>query len=159
MNIGDNLGAAKPASYETTVAKYINDKNYEGLNTYVNNRVDEYVNKLYGKDAILAGDYDTGQTRGNQIIDIIENNRDKIGPFNGTVQDFIAKFSSTPEYQQIKTLLQMSQADTRKYFAGSAVTETEMKALQDFIGGNTKMNADNLITMLDTLLKDRRMVY
>jgi len=27
----------------------------------------------------------------------------------------------------------MSQADMRKYFAGSAVTETEMKALQDFI--------------------------
>lgn len=129
------------------------------MNTYVNKRVDEYVNKLYGKDAILSGDYDTGQTRGKNIIDLIERNRDKIGIFEGTKEDFIAKFASTPEYQQIKTLLQMSQADTRKYFAGSAVTETEMKALQDFIGGNTKMNPDNLITMLDTLLKDRRMVY
>jgi hypothetical protein len=45
----------------------------------------------------------------------------------------------------------MSQADVRKYFAGSAVTETEMKALEDFIGGNTKMTPVNLISQLNTI--------
>jgi hypothetical protein len=45
----------------------------------------------------------------------------------------------------------MNQADVRKYFAGSAVTETEMKALEDFIGGNTKMTPENLISQLNTI--------
>jgi len=47
----------------------------------------------------------------------------------------------------------------RKYFAGSAVTETEMKALADFIGGTTKMAPDNLVTMLQTLNEDRTNTY
>lgn len=48
----------------------------------------------------------------------------------------------------------MAQADIRKYFAGSAVTDTEMKALEDFIGGTTKMQPDNLITQLKTIQED-----
>lgn len=159
ITIGDNLLEKKPASYETTVAKYLNDENIEGLNTYVNGIVDDKVKARYEKDAILSGDYTTGEQRTNKIIDIIGRNKDKIGAFDGRVTDLLAKLRSDPEYQQLKTILQMSQADMRKYFAGSAVTETEMKALQDFIGGSTKMNPDNLITMLSTLLEDRKNVY
>lgn len=43
------------------------------------------------------------------------------------------------------------QATQRKFFAGSAVTPTEMEALKDFIGGTQTMNAENLITQLETV--------
>lgn len=104
-----------------------------GLNTYINGLADDKVKSRYAADAILIGDYKTGEQRTNKILDIIERNRDKIGAFEGRVNDLLSKLKSDPDYQELKTILQMSQADTRKYFAGSAVTETEMKALQDFI--------------------------
>lgn len=53
----------------------------------------------------------------------------------------------------------MSQADTRKYFAGSAVTATEMDALKDFIGGKTTMTPENLVTILETIKEDRDNTY
>lgn len=53
----------------------------------------------------------------------------------------------------------MTNADVRKFFAGSAVTATEMKALEDFIGGNTKMQPDNLITLFKTIQEDRDRTY
>jgi len=43
------------------------------------------------------------------------------------------KVKANPNYQEFKTILEITQADARKYFAGSAVTETEMKALENFI--------------------------
>lgn len=104
-----------------------------GLNTYVNNKVDAYVSSLYKGDAILSGDFKTGQDRTKKIVDLINNNQDKIGAFDGRASDLLQKFKGDAEYQTIKTILQMSQADMRKYFAGSAVTDTEMKALEDFI--------------------------
>lgn len=159
VNLGDNLGTVKPSNFEATIAKYVNSNNMTGLDTYVNGLVDDKVKMRYAADGILSGDYKTGENRTTQIVDIINRNSDKLGVFNGTVKDLLQKVSSDPEYQKLKTLLQMSQADTRKYFAGSAVTETEMKALQDFIGGTTKMNPQNLITQLQTLLADRKSVY
>lgn len=159
VNIGDNLGTIKPSNYEATIAKYINSNNMSGLNTYVNWLADDKVKSRYAGDAILSGDFNTGEQRTNKIIEIINRNKDKIGAFDGRVTDLLSKLKSDPDYQELKTILQMSQADTRKYFAGSAVTETEMKALADFIGGNTKMNPDNLIKQLTTILEDRKWAY
>ncbi len=160
ISVGDNLSdKIKPKSYEATVSKYINSGDYKGLNDYVNRLVDKEVQETYKTDSILSGNFNVWQQRTEKLKTLINRNKDKLGAFDGYVSDFIQKFSNNPEYQQIKTILQMSQADTRKYFAGSAVTETEMKALQDFIGWNTKMTPENLITMLDTLNEDRKMVY
>lgn len=64
---------------------------------------------------------------------LINQNRDKIGAFDGTISDFRKMFQADPEYQKIKTLLSSTVADIRRKFAGTAVTETEMSALADFI--------------------------
>lgn len=158
--IGDNLWEwVKPKNYEMTVAKYINSGDQNWLDVYVNRLADQSVKKVYEGDAILSANYKIGNDRTNTLVGLIEKNRDKIGAFDGRVEDLLSKFKWTGDYQKLKTILQMSQADSRKYFAGSAVTETEMKALQDFIWGNTKMNPDNLITMLRTLQEDREGVY
>ena len=159
VSIGDNLGTLKPASYETTVAKYINSWDYKGLNTYVNKLADDRAKQQYGADTILSSNVKVWNDRTDKLVSLINKNKDKIGAFDGYVSDFLQKFSNDPEYQQIKTILQMSQADSRKYFAWSAVTETEMKALQDFIWGTTKMTPENLVTMLQTLKDDRTNVY
>ncbi len=87
----------------------------------------------------------------NELASIISRNKDKIGAFDGRVEEFISKFASTPDFQRIKTILQAVQANQRKFFAGSAVTPTEMEALKDFIGGTQNMNADNLIGQIKTL--------
>lgn len=159
ITIGDNLGKLKPASYETTVAKYINNNDMKWLNTYIEKLADDRAKDQYGADTILSSNVKIGNDRTDKLVSLIEKNKDKIGAFDWYVSDFLQKFKNDPEYQQIKTILQMSQADARKYFAGSAVTETEMKALQDFIGGTTKMTPEALVTMLNTLKEDRQSTY
>lgn len=82
---------------------------------------------------ISRSSYQSLQQNVGILQGLIDRNSDKIGAFDGRVSDLLKKFKADPEYQQIKTLLSMSVADVRRKFAGSAVTETEMKALEDFI--------------------------
>lgn len=154
LDISDNF-TTKPSGFEVNVSKYINNWDLDGLNDYINNAIDDEVSKTYKNDAILHGDLLTGFDRATKLRDLIIKNQDKIWPVAGRASDLLKKLKWTEDYQQIQTLLQMSQAELRKYFAGSAVTETEMKALEDFIGGTTKMNAQNLVTMIDTLQVER----
>ena len=155
INIGDNLLEKKPNDFEWKVAKYLNAWDVSWLNTYVNGLADDKVKARYGSDSILSSTYKTGNDRTDKLVTLIENNKDKLGAFDGNVSNLLLKFKGMPEYQQLKTILTMSQADTRKYFAGSAVTATELSALEDFIGGKTTMNPDNLVTMLKTIKEDR----
>jgi hypothetical protein len=43
-------------------------------------------------------------------------------------------------------------ANLRKNFAGSAVTDSELKELQEYITGDIKEQPDNLIAKLETVL-------
>jgi hypothetical protein len=88
------------------------------------------------------------------LSNLIAKNPDKIGQFDWRVNDIMRKFKDYPEMTELNTLLTMTQAQTRKHFAWSAVTPSEMEALQDFIWWNTKMTPNNLLTMLNTI-KDR----
>lgn len=160
ISIWDNLSKnVKPQWYESTISKYINSWDTKWLNNYVNRLVDTEVSGLYKKDAILSWDYFNWAKRSNDLINLISNNKDKLWIVWWNKNDIIKKFEWTPDYQKIKTLLQMSQADVRKYYAWSAVTETEMKALEDFIWWKTTDNPDNLITMLKTLQEDRTNLF
>jgi hypothetical protein len=47
-------------------------------------------------------------------------------------------------------------ANLRKTFAGSAVTESELKALQEYISGDIAEQPDNLIQRLQTVLDIQR---
>jgi hypothetical protein len=160
ITLWDNLSAnVKPQWYESTVSKYINNWDTKWLNDYINRLVDKEVQTTYKWESILSAEYNNWLKRWNELINLIKNNSDKVGAFDWRVNNLIQKFKNTPDYQKIKTLLQMSQAEMRKYFAWSAVTETEMKALEDFIWGTTKMNSWNLVTMLETLMSDRTNLY
>lgn len=160
VNIFDKMSdSVKPKTgLEMTISKYINAGDYKGLNDFVTKNVDRQV-KADSDSPILTPEYNVGKQRTEKLLNLIEKNKDKLGIVSGNVSDFLQKFEWDKDYQQIKTILQMSQADMRKYFAGSAVTETEMKALADFIGGTTKMAPDNLVTMLQTLNEDRTNTY
>lgn len=85
------------------------------------------------------------------MVSLIEKNKDALGKVAGNVEKTKKLFASNPEFQKMQTILEKIQADERKYFAGSAVTATEMEALKNFIGGNVTDNPDNLITQLKTL--------
>lgn len=148
-----------PKGYEQKLSDMINaGKTQEAMN-FVNANVDRDVKDMYWDKAILTQNFESSQNRINKIISLIQRNRDKVGAFDGRFTDFIKQFKNEPEYQELKTLQTMAQADIRKYFAGSAVTDTEMKALEDFIGGTTKMQPDNLITQLKTIQDDVKQNY
>ena len=100
----------------------------------MNSNIDRDVKELYGDKAILTQNFESSQGRTNKIVNLIERNKDKLGAFDGPFADLVKKFKNEPEYQELLTLLTMEQADIRKYFAGSAVTDTEMSALVNFIG-------------------------
>lgn len=160
ITIWDNLSAnIKPNWYESTVSKYLNNWDIKWLDTYINRLVDKEVASTYKTDSILSAEYNNWLKRTNELVTLLTNNKDKVWAFDWRVNDLIKKFKDTPDYQKIKTILQMNQADMRKYFAWSAVTETEMKALEDFIWWTTKMSAWNLITMIQTLQNDRTNLF
>lgn len=119
----------------------------------MDNQIEIDLKKRIPADEFISNSsYITGKQNTEQLLGLIDRNQDKIGAFDGRAADLLKKVKDDPEYQTIKTLLSMSVADVRRKFAGSAVTETEMKALEDFIGGSTKMTAGNLKTYLQTIL-------
>ena len=148
-----------PKGYEQKVSDLLNAWKEKEAMDFVNSGIDRDVKDLYGDKAILTQNFESSQGRTNRIVNLIERNKDKLGAFDGPFADLVKKFKNEPEYQELLTLLTMEQADIRKYFAGSAVTDTEMSALVNFIGWKTNMQPDNLITQLKTIRDDTKQNY
>lgn len=145
----DNI---KPDWFEQALSNYINKKDWKWANEYTAKFLERSIkNDVPSDEYISPSWYKTWLKSINNLISLINNNKDNIWLISWNVNDIINKFKNTWDYQKIKTLLQMNQADVRRTFAWSAVTATEMKALEDFIGWTTKMNADNLLTILQTV--------
>lgn len=149
---GDNLySGVKPKDYENVIAKYLNEgKTNEAIN-YARNKSDDSVQKKFGDQAVNTPDLNFSTKKTYELITLINENKKELWPINGTLNDWLAYTKSKPEFTKINAILQGLQAQQRKYFAGSAVTPTEMEALKNFIGGTFRMNPDNLMTQLDTL--------
>ena len=154
INVWRNLGEDLPDNYYATISNYINKWDEKGADKYVSNIVEDKAKKRYWDDLITTSKMNMILSDTIQLNKLISQNPEKIWAFDGRVTQFMKKFKDYPEMQKLNTLLTMKQADVRKYFAGSAVTETEMKALEDFIWGNIKMTPNNLVTILNTI-KDR----
>jgi len=134
VNIGDKLSErVKPTDFEANLAKYINAGDTSGLNTYVNTQVDRQVTADKGNDATNTSDLKWSVDLTNNLIDLINNNKDKVGAIDGNLSNWMAKVGADPALTKIKTNLQQLQAQQRKFFAGSAVTATEMEELSNFI--------------------------
>ena len=143
---------APPQGYEAQIAKLINAGDTAGLDTFIEANIERAVQEDTPADEFISrSSYNTGKENTERLISLIENNKDKVGIFDGNIEKWKGKFKDTPVYNEITTLLQMTQAERRKRFAGSAVTETEMKALENFIGGTATMTPEKLLTMLRTV--------
>jgi len=143
---------APPAGYEAQIANLINKNDIAGLDAFVEANIERAVKEDVPADEFISrSSYNVGKENTDRLISLISNNKDKVGTFDGNVEKWKSKFKNTPVYNEITTLLQMTQAERRKRFAGSAVTETEMKALENFIGGTATMTPEKLITMLETV--------
>lgn len=154
VNIGKNLWEDLPTNYFATVSNYLTKWDLKGADKYISNIVEDKVKSRYWEDAIMTASINQTMKDTRNLSNLISKNPEKIGQFDGRVNDFMRKFKDFPEMTELNTLLTMTQAQTRKHFAWSAVTPSEMTALQDFIWGNTKMTPNNLLTMLSTI-KDR----
>lgn len=142
-----------PAGYEAQIANLINKWDTAGLDAFVEANIERAVKEDVPADEFISrSSYQSLQQNVGILQGLIDRNSDKIGAFDGRVSDLLKKFKADPEYQQIKTLLSMSVADVRRKFAGSAVTETEMKALEDFIWGKTTWQESNLQTYLKSMM-------
>jgi len=133
------------------LSDYINKWDVAGASKYVANKVDDAVQTRYWTDAIKTANVNNQWASVDRINSLISSNQNDIGAFDGRIADFKKKFKNMPEIQELDTLLTMLQAETRKNFAGSNVTPSEMVALQDFVWGNKKMTAENLKTMINTI--------
>lgn len=89
----------------------------------------------------------------SQIMDKVEKNKGKIGVLSGRWSDVKRKLAGDPELQSLVTQMTSVFAKLRKSFAGSAVTETEMAALADYISGKTTEPIDNLTAKLTGVMK------
>lgn len=149
----------QPTGYEAKVSNFINSGNTDWLNNYINTALDREVSDVNKTDATGTPEMKVLNDNTTELVNLIARNKDKVGAFDGRYNEFLNKLSSTPDFQKIKTLLQGVQAVQRKFYAGSAVTPTEMQALKDFIGGTQNMNADNLITQLQSVNEQAQKKY
>lgn len=154
VNVGRNMWEDLPTNYFATVSNHLAKWDMIEADKYVSNIVEDKVKKRYWEDAIMSATMNQTTKDTAALSNLIAQNPEEIGAFDWRVNDFMRKFKDYPEMTKLNTLLTMTQAQTRKHFAWSAVTPSEMEALQDFIGWNTKMTPNNLLTMLGTI-KDR----
>lgn len=154
VNVGRNLWENLPTNYFATLSNHLAKWDVKAADKYVSNIVEDKVKTRYWEDAIMTASINQTMKDTRNLGRLIERNPDKIGQFDWRVNDLMRKFKDYPEMTELNTLLTMTQAQTRKHFAWSAVTPSEMEALQDFIWGNTRMTPNNLLTMLNTI-KDR----
>ena len=143
----------------TTVSNLLNEWKDVEADRYIRNMVDDFVKTDLWTDAIDTTTMNQVAEDNRTLNNLIANNPDKIGAFDWRVNEFMRKFKDYPEMQELQTLLTMNQADIRKYFAWSAVTDSEMTALVDYIGWNTKMTPNNLLTMLNTIKNRTESLY
>lgn len=149
-----------PLGYEAQIANLINRWDFVGLDTFVEANIERAVKEDVPADEFISrSSYNSLKQNVQTLQWLIDRNKDKIGAFDGRVADLLKKFKADPEYQEIKTLLSMSVADVRRKFAGSAVTETEMRALEDFIWGKTTWQESNLQTYLKSMLDKTTRAY
>ena len=137
----------------STVATALNKWDIDGADTYIRKFVERLAQEHYWNDFTSSVEMNQRMTDTNRLKDLIAKNPDKIWKFDGNVTEFMKKFKNEPEIQELQTLLTMQQADIRKHFAWSAVTETELVALENYIGWKMTMQPDNLVAMLDTITK------
>lgn len=89
------------------------------------------------------------------VLEMIEKNKDKLGVASGRFSDLVKKLGGDADFQALQTRLTSAIADTRRAFAGSAVTDSEMAALENYINLNTNMKPENLVAAIGQVMNGR----
>lgn len=159
IQISRGLGEDLNPSFYTTVSDYLNRGDDKGAEDFVLRKVDTVVKKNEGAEAVSTPQLRFAGETLQRLESFIDRNSSKIGPLAGRFSDAKKQFMNDPDYQALSTLLTGSLAEVRRTFAGSAVTESELKALRDFIGVDTKMPIENLKSALQTNFEQTKSKY
>lgn len=92
-------------------------------------------------------------------MDALEANKDKIGVVAGRWADLQKKLSGDASLQNAQSKLTGLFAVLRKSFAGSAVTPSELVALQDYIDGKTSEPLENIKAKLTSIMQQKDNEY
>jgi hypothetical protein len=164
FNVNDSDLAAKAVSSLKDIGLSIKDVNGDALAANLNsgnlkaaasNIEKAAYNSDTGKSLKLAekdSDYRNLYKNYSQLKEKLEANKDKIGVVAGRWADVKRKLGGDAELQGLASQLTAVFAKLRKNFAGAAVTETEMKALSDYINGSTKEPLENILAKLDNIM-------
>jgi hypothetical protein len=113
------------------------------------------ANKLSAQDADFRGTYD----KHSNLVTSLENVKDKIGPVYGRVANINKALGGDAKLQEAKTRLTEFVASMRKFYAGAAVTSTELEALGDYVDGKTTEKFENIMAKVNTILDTSKSVY
>jgi len=144
------IGEKLPETFYTSVSDYINRGDIKGAEDYTNRVIEGSLKSALGDEFVSTTNLKFSKSTLDRLNGFIEKNKYKIGPVAWRFSDLEQKFFNDPDYQALKTLMAWSLADVRRTFGGTAVTATELWALRDFIGLDTKMPIQNLMTALST---------
>jgi uncharacterized protein YqgV (UPF0045/DUF77 family) len=94
-----------PEDYFSKLALYSESGDIKSAEKYVNGVIDNVVRKSNGEDAILTP-VQTSMTRNiDEIVRLIEANKDKIGAVDGRYTELVKKFGSEKDIQRLQTLM------------------------------------------------------
>jgi hypothetical protein len=149
-----------PDGFEATIGNYIKRDDFKWLNNYIQKHVENDVRVTTPPDQYISTPEQNKVTKNiDEVIKLIDANKDKIGAVDWRYTQLAKKFKSEPDIQKLQTLMTATFADLRKNFAGSAVTSTELTALEDFIAWGIPEVPENLITKLQTLKDIQTALY
>ena len=152
------LGESLPEDFFIKLSDYVNNGNIAGAKAFTDRVVEWTIKKQVGEDFVSTPNLKFAESILSRVENPINRNRDKIWPLSWRIADVEKKLVNDPDYQALKTLLSWSHADTRRAFGGTAVSQSELQALKDFIGLDTNMPIENLLSGLRTnlaTLKDK----
>lgn len=151
LNIWTNLWDDLPNSYYWQVSNLLNKWDISWAEKYVSNIIEDKAKKRYWSDFVPTAWMNKMTKEFWEIRILIDKNRDKIGAVDWRLDNLYKKYWDIGEIQRLRTLMTGSLAELRKNFAWSAVTETELKALADYVSAGVIDNPDNLIEQFTTI--------
>lgn len=144
------LGEKLPDNYFGNVSDYVNRGDMKWAKDYTDRVIENtLMATLPPGEFVSTPNINFSKATLDRIKWFIEKNSDKIGPLSGRIADIEKKFVNDKDYQALKTLLGWSLSETRRAFWGTAVTNSELQALRDFVWMDTTMPIENLVTALE----------
>jgi hypothetical protein len=140
-----------PDRYESSIADYISRWDKQWLKQYMIAAIDNDIRKNNPDEFVSTSGYKSQAELTQKVINLVNKNRGKIWAIPWRITDLKKIFVDVWDYQELQSSMTWLLAQLRKNFAGSAVTQSELDALADYVSWKTTENPYNLITKLSSL--------